>query len=283
MRISLNITHYSWRGPIEPALTRIAHLADDSDLDTLWIADHLIQADPNSDPDAEMLEATTTLGYLAARTERIRLGTMVAAATYRPPAVLIKAITTLDVLSNGRAWLGIGSGYSEQEASAMGLSMPPVAERFELLEDTLRLARQMWAGDDAAFDGTHIQLECPISSPNPERRPPILIGGMGERKTLRLVARYADACNLFDVPDGGAILRHKLDVLARHCDAEGRDPAEIDKTVSTRFGDESTSDVVRRLDALRALGIEHAVLITAGPWREEQLKTLAEVATELRE
>lgn len=280
MRISLNITNYSWRGSIAPALTRIARLADNSDLDTLWVADHLIQADPHSEPDAEMLETTTTLGYLAAQTKRIRLGTMVAAATYRPPAVLIKAMTTLDVLSGGRAWLGIGSGYSEQEARAMGLSMPPVAERFELLEDTLRLTHQMWAGDDAAFDGTRIQLERPISSPT--RRLPILVGGMGERKTLRLVARYADACNLFDVPDGGATLRHKLHVLARHCAAEGRDPAEIDKTVSTRFGDDAT-DLLRQLDDFRALGIEHAVFITAAPWDEEQVTTLAAVATELRE
>jgi F420-dependent oxidoreductase-like protein len=223
VRLSLNITNFSSsEGPagLGAWLGRIARAADESGLDTLWVSDHLLQADPNSSLDAEMLEAYTTLGFLASQTQRIRLGTMVTAVTYRPPALLVKAVTTIDVLSGGRAWLGIGAGYHQREATAMGLPLPAVGERFERLEETLRLALSMWAGDNAAFAGIHYRLPRPINSPNSIRRPhpPILIGGMGETKTLPLVARYADACNLFDIPDGGTTVRHKLAVLAGHCE-----------------------------------------------------------------
>ena len=288
MRISLNVTDYTWPdGPeaLHARLGSIARTADDGGLDTLWVADHLVQATPGSEADAEMLEAFTTLGYLAAQTRRIRLGTMVAAATYREPALLVKAVTTLDVLSGGRAWLGIGAGYQQDEARAMGLSMPPVPERFARLEETLRIARQMWSGDEAPFAGAHYRLERPISSPQPLTRPhpPILIGGAGEQRTLRLVATYADACNLYDIPDGGATLRHKLDVLAVHCDAVGRPFDRIEKTVSTRLQPgESPDSVVRRFEALAALGAEHAVVITAGAWTEEAVATLSTAAESLR-
>lgn len=202
----------------------------------MWVSDHLLQADPTSTPDSEMLEAYTTLGFLAAQTERVRLGTMVTAVTYRPPAVLIKAVTTLDVLSRGRAWLGLGAGYQQDEARAMDL-LPALPERFERLEETLRLALQMWAGDASAFEGKHYHLARPVGNPAPVRRPhpPILTGGTGERRTLPLVARYANACNLFDVPDGGATVRHKLAVLAHHCEQIGRPYGEIERTISTRL------------------------------------------------
>jgi F420-dependent oxidoreductase-like protein len=212
MRISLNITNHSWPEDVRGELSRIVRAADESGLDTVWVADHLLQVDPTSSPEAAILEAYTTLGFLAAQTERVRLGAMVTPVTYRPPAVLIKALTTLDVLSAGRAWLGVGSGYSDEEARSMGVPLPPVAERFERLEETLRLATQMWAGDASAFTGHHYHLERLQGSPLPLTRPhpPILIGGMGERKTLRLVARYGDACNLFEIPDGGETVRRKL-------------------------------------------------------------------------
>src|SRR5262245_9795846 len=159
MKISLSVTNFTWpSGDITAELTRIARAADDGGLAAVWVADHLLQADPSSRPEAEMLEAYTTLGYLAARTERVQLGTMVTGNTFRIPALLIKAVTTLDVVSHGRAWLGIGAGYGEQEAAAMGIPMPPVAERFELLEETIRLARQMWSGDDSPFKGEHYRL-----------------------------------------------------------------------------------------------------------------------------
>jgi F420-dependent oxidoreductase-like protein len=285
MRISLSVTNYSWTGPLAPELTRIARAADEGGLDTLWVADHLLQADPSSTPDAEMLEAYTTLGYLAGQTRRIRLGAMVTGVTFRPPAVLIKAVTSLDVLSGGRAWLGVGAGYNEDEARAMELPLPPMAERFQSLEDTLRLARQMWQGDSAPFHGRRHRLEQPFGNPLPLTRPhpPVLIGGMGERRTLKLVARHGDACNLFDIPDGGATIRHKLEVLRRHCEDAGRPYEEIEKTVSTRLSPgEPADEFAARCAALRELGLDHAVVITPGPWTEDAVGVLAEVRRVLR-
>jgi F420-dependent oxidoreductase-like protein len=280
MRISLSVTDFSWPGPtreLAAGLAEVARDADEGGLDTVWVADHLLQADPNSRPEAEMLEAYTTLGFLAAQTQRVRLGTMVTGVTFRPPALLIKAVTTLDVLSGGRAWLGVGAGYQQDEARAMGLDLPPLGERFERLEETLRLAVQMWAGDTSPFQGKHYRLENPASSPGPltKPRPPILIGGMGERKTLRLVARYADACNLFDIPDGGRTIRHKLDVLAGHCNDLGRDYDTIDKTLSTRLeAGETANQFAGRCANLAALGITHVVLITTGPWTSGELDVI---------
>jgi F420-dependent oxidoreductase-like protein len=248
MRVSLNITDYSWAQGLG-GLTEIAQTADEAGIDTLWVSDHLLQAAPGSAEDSPMLEAYTTLGYLAARTERVRLGTMVSAVSYRAPALLIKAVSTLDALSGGRAWLGIGAGYHSQEAAAFGLELPK--SRYALLEETLQLAQRMFAGDASPFAGEHIRAERPLNVPH--SRVPILVGGAGERRTLRLVAQYADACNVFDTPD----VAHKLDVLRRHCDDVGRDYDEITKTISTRAVDE---------ERFAALGIDHAVLITAGPW-----------------
>jgi F420-dependent oxidoreductase-like protein len=286
MRISINITDYSGPGDLGGALEHAVVAADEGGLDTVWLTDHLIQAAPGSTPDSEMLEAYTALGFVAAKTRRVRLGTMVAAVTYREPAMLIKSVTTLDALSGGRAWLGIGAGYQQHEANAMGLPLPPVAERFERLEETLRLARQMWSGDASAFRGRHYVLERPVESPLPvaQPRPPILIGGAGERKTLRLVARYADACNLFDIPDGGETVRHKLEVLARHCEELGRPYEEIDKTISTRLEPgEPAEAFAERCGQLAALGIEHAVVLTAGPWTEDGVAALVEAAAAVRD
>jgi F420-dependent oxidoreductase-like protein len=280
MRVSLSVTNYSFPGGparLGAELAAIARAADEASLDTVWVADHLLQMDPSSTPDAEMLEAYTTLGFLAAHTRQIRLGTMVTGVTFRPPALLIKAVTTLDVLSGGRAWLGLGAGYASDEARAMDLPLPSVAERFDRLDETLRLALHMWSGDPLPFEGRHYRLEQPISSPPPLRtpHPPILIGGMGERRTLRLVAEHADACNLFDIPDGGETVRHKLDVLRRHCDAVGRHYDEIEKTVSTRLSpDESSDAFAERCVELGGLGIEHAVVITTGPWTPDAVERL---------
>lgn len=287
MRISMNITNYSWRGDHEgPAreLGRIARAADDAGLDTVWVADHLLQADPKAPTDAEMLEAYTTLGFLAAVTERVRLGTMVTGVTFRPPGLLLKAVTTLDILSEGRAWLGIGAGYDEDEAAAMGLPLPPTAERFERLEETLQLANHMWRGDEAPFAGHHYRLEHPVAGARPVTRPhpPVLIGGMGERRTLPLVARYADACNLFDVPDDGRTVRRKLTVLARQCTAIGRRLDEIDTTLSTRLEPGEHPDAfVDRCAALGRLGIGHIVVITDGPWSAGDVATLSRAAAAL--
>jgi F420-dependent oxidoreductase-like protein len=290
MRVSINLTNYSWPNSpqrLGPELARLVGAADQAGLDTVWVGDHLLQADPTAPPDdTEMLEAYTTLGFLAAHTRRIRLGTMVTGVTYRPPALLVKAVTTLDVLSGGRAWLGIGAGYQQDEAKAMGLPLPPVTERFQRLEETLEIATRMWAGDDTPFEGKHYRLQRPVGSPPPIQRPhpPVLVGGTGERKTLRLVARYADACNLFDIPDGGRTVTHKLEVLARHCDQLGRPFAAIEKTLSTRLeAGESTEGFVARCVAAAALGIQHVVVITPRPWTEDALATLAAAIPTLRE
>ena len=284
MRLSLNVTSFS--SSKDPAgigawLAWIARAADESGLDTLWVSDHLLKADPDSNLDAQMLEAYTTLGFLAAQTQRIRLGTMATAVTYRPPALLVKAVTTLDVLSGGRAWLGIGAGYHQGEATAMGLPLPALGERFERLEETLRLALSMWAGDDTASAGIHYRLARPVNNPNSIRRPhpPIVIGGMGESKTLPLVARYADACNLFDIPDGGKTVRDKLAVLAGHCEQVGRAYHDIEKTLSTRVQPgESPDAFARRCSDIAALGIEHIVVIVAGPWTDDAVATVAAAA-----
>jgi F420-dependent oxidoreductase-like protein len=279
MRMSISITDFSWPGRLRDDLERIVRAADEGGLDTVWLSDHLLQAAPGSAPDSEMLEAYTALGFLAARTERVRLGTMVTAATFRPPALLVKAVTTLDVLSGGRAWLGIGAGYHEDEARALGLPLPPVRERFERLEETLQLALRMWAGDTSPFAGRHYRLERPVDSPPPLQRPhpPILIGGAGERRTLRLVAQYGDACNLFDIPDGGATVRHKLAVLARHCEELGRPFEEISKTLSTRLTPGESAEAL--VERARGLGIDHLVFITAGPWTVEAVAALGTTST----
>ncbi|MEU9690929.1 LLM class F420-dependent oxidoreductase [Amycolatopsis japonica] len=280
MRISVSVTDFSWPGGLVDNLLEVARTADATGLDTLWVADHLLQTAPGSAPDSEMLEAYTTLGFLASATSRIRLGTMVSAATFRAPALLVKAVTTLDVLSRGRAWLGIGAGYQEDEARAMGLSLPPVSERFERLEETLRIAGRMWDGDTSEFVGRHYRLQRPVNNPLPVRRPKVLIGGTGPKRTLRLVAEHADACNLFDIPDGGKTVRAQLDVLARHCADVGRPVEEIEKTIATRLAPgESSKDFARRCGEFASWGLDHVVVITAGAWEPGAVAVLGEAAS----
>ena len=282
MRVSLNITSYSWDGDTVDRLAEVARAADRGGIDTLWVNDHLMQAGPGTWPDEPMLEAYTALGFLASQTRRVRLGTMVTGVTFRPAAVLIKAVTTVDVLSRGRAWLGIGAGYHLAEAEALGLPLPEQRQRFEILDETLALARQMWAGDRTPFQGAHLRLADPVASPLPVRRPPVLVGGMGEQRTLRLVARYADACNLFDIPDGGQTLRHKLDVLRQRCDEAGRDYDSLDRTVSTRFDpSRPRAEFVAHCRELASYGLTHVVCITNGPWHPDTVDALAEVAAAL--
>jgi F420-dependent oxidoreductase-like protein len=286
MKLSVSVTSYSW--PDREIGTRLARLAgalDDTAVDTLWVADHLLQADPSSGPDEPMLEAYTVLGYLAAATSRLRLGTMVSAATFRAPALLIKAVTTLDVLSGGRAWLGIGAGYNTDEASAMGLFMPGTAERFARMTELLALARRMWAGDDGPFHGEFLRLDHPVASPRPlaSSRVPVLIGGTGERRTLRLVAEYGDACNLFDIPDGGQTVRRQLDVLDRHCADVGRPVDEVERTVTTGLQPgESADELTARCRALAVIGVQHVVVIARGrTYSDDDLSVLAGAADRL--
>lgn len=285
MKLSVSVTNYSWPDCIDDRLASIARMLDDTAVDTLWVPDHLLQADPASRLDEPMLEAYTVLGYLAAVTSRIRLGTMVTAATFRAPALLVKAVTTLDVLSGGRAWLGVGAGYNTDEARAMGLFLPATAERFSRMSELLRLARHMWSGDDTPFHSEHMRAEHPVASPLPvtKPRPPVLIGGTGERRTLRLVAEYADACNLFDIPDGGRAIRHQLDVLDRHCADIGRPAGEIERTVTTGLEEgESPSQLADRCRTLGGLGIGHVVVIARGrPLSAQDLNCVAGAADQL--
>ncbi|OMB80264.1 LLM class F420-dependent oxidoreductase [Mycolicibacterium conceptionense] len=285
MLVSVSVTNYSWPDPIHHRLSSLASVLDGTAVDTLWVPDHLVQADPASAVDEPMLEAYTALGYLAAATSRIRLGAMVTAATFRAPALSVKAVTTLDVLSGGRAWLGLGAGYNAAEARAMGLFLPGTAERFERMTELLRLAHQMWDGDQSAFLGKHLTAQQPIGSPRPVTvpHPPVLIGGTGERRTLRLVAQYGDACNLFDVPDGGTAIRRQLEVLDRHCADVGRPAGDIERTVTTAFHDGERSDaLVERCRGLAELGLQHVVLITRGrPWVAGDLDIVATVADQL--
>lgn len=250
-----NFTHPRWEETLTDRLTETARLADQGGVSLFTVMDHWFQMIPLGGPHQPMLEGYTTLGYLAAVTERTRLSLLVTGVTYRHPGLLAKTITTLDVLSKGRAMLGLGAAWYDREHAGLGVPFPPVAERFERLEETLRICQQMWSDDDGPFEGRHYRLAETINLPQPVRgRIPVMIGGGGERKTLRLVAQYGDACNLFSSLglDG---LRHKLDVLREHCDRLGRDYDAIEKTLL--WQDDPTTDVdgfLRDVEPYAALG-----------------------------
>ena len=249
-------------------LATVARTADDAGFDFIALMDHFFQIGVVGPPENDMLEAYTTLGYLAACTSRARLLTLVTGVVYRHPGILGKMVTTLDVLSGGRAWLGIGAAWNEEESRGLGIPFPPVAERFERLEETLQICLQMFRGDDSPYHGRHYQLERPLNSPQAlsQPHPPIMIGGSGERKTLRFVARYAQACNLFPGPD----LARKLDVLRAHCAAEGRDYDEIEKTCYYRYDvgakGEKAAETVDQLGRLAELGFGMAIGVVVNVW-----------------
>ena len=259
MKIGLQIPSFSWPGgakEIGPTLTKIARTADQGGFDLIGVMDHFFQIQSPGSPEQEMLEAYTTLGFLAANTSRARLVTIVTGAVYRYPGVIAKIVTTLDVLSGGRGMLGIGAGWK-----SLGIPFAPVPERFDWLEDTLRLCLQMWKSDESRLEGKKFVFERPLNSPQSLTRPhpPIMIGGMGEQKTLRLVAKYADACNLFPTPE----VQHKLDVLKRHCEREKRNYDDIEKTTMFRFdvGDrgENVGAILEGLRGMARLGFATAI------------------------
>jgi F420-dependent oxidoreductase-like protein len=277
--IGLQIPDFTWPGgpgELGSDLATVARTADEAGFDFIAVMDHFFQIGAVGPADHEMLEAYTTLGYLAGRTSRARLLTLVTGVVYRHPGILAKIVTTLDVLSGGRAWLGIGAAWNEEESRGLGIPFPPVAERFERLEETLRICLQMWRGDQTPFTGRHYQLERPLNSPQAlsQPHPPIMIGGGGERKTLRFVARYAQACNLFPGPD----LARKLDVLRAHCDAEGRDYDEIIKTCYFQFDvgerGERAGEAVDQLGALAAMGFQGAIGRVARVWSVTPLEVI---------
>jgi F420-dependent oxidoreductase-like protein len=266
-------------------LARTAAAADEGGVTWLSLMDHYFQIETTGLPvESPMLEGYTTLGYLAAHTSTVKLGLLVTGVTYRHPGLLAKIVTTLDVLSGGRAGLGLGVAWFEREHRALGVPFPPIGERFERLEETLRICAQMWdPHDNGPFAGKYYQLAETLCSPQPIHRPPVLIGGGGERKTLRLVAQYADACNLFATSPGD--VAHKLDVLRRHCDAVGRDYDQIRKTiqpVDQRPAPDTRDEFVRGMAAYAALGVQAAIVTpTIGSparWIDDMAPAVARLA-----
>jgi len=280
MRVSLQLPYFN---PPPDQLGRkladIARFADDQGFYSLWVMDHFFQMEMLGKSEDPMLEGYTMLGYFAALTERIHLGALVTGVIYRAPGLLIKEVTTLDVLSGGRMYLGIGAAWYEREALGLGFGFPPLKERFEQLTEALQIAHQMWSPNNGPFHGKHYQLAETICTPQPlqQPHPPILIGGGGEKKTLRLLAQYGDACNFFE-GIGPAALQHKLDVLRGHCDEVSRPFADIELTILSSLtpGQDSAAAIIARLRALHALGFTHVIFNTPNAYEFTSLRTLAQ-------
>jgi len=272
MKVGLQICSFTWPGgpeAIAPTLARIVQQADEIGFDSIWVMDHYFQIRGVGRPEEPMLEGMTALGFMAAQSKQARLGLMVGGIHYRLPGLWVKATTTLDVLSGGRAWLGIGAAWNQEESRALGFPFPPLGERFEMLEETLRIAHEMWQGErgsEGAFQGRLFQAERLLNSPQAISRPriPIMVGGGGEKKTLRLVAKYADACNVFGSPEG---IARKYAILDEHCATVGRDPRSIERSTlqNVRLGPgshartESAQQVVDRFGELWDAGAEHII------------------------
>jgi F420-dependent oxidoreductase-like protein len=284
MKIGLDIADFTWpSGPAKlgSTLGDIARTADQAGFDSIWVMDHFWQIRMNGPEYHEMLEGYSALAYMAAVTKRAKLGTMVTGAIYRHPGILAKTVTTLDVLSDGRAWLGIGAAWNEAESRGLGIPFPGLKERFERLEETLQICQQMWEGkrgSEKPFRGEHYQLERPLNSPQSLTRPhpPILIGGGGEKKTLRLVAQYANACNLFPTPE----IPRKLDILRDHCRVVGRNYDDIEKTSLFTFdlgeNGENLGKVIGGLRWLAGMGIETVIGHVPKPYELKRLEMIGE-------
>ncbi|WP_027863232.1 LLM class F420-dependent oxidoreductase [Marmoricola sp. URHB0036] len=265
MKLAVHCANLSWPGGPEKlgsTLADVARTADQGGVSTLTMMDHWFQMETLGGPPEPMLEGYTSLGFLAGQTSDLDLGLLVTGVTYRHPGLLAKIVTTLDVLSGGRAFLGIGAAWYEREHDGLGVPFPATSERFQRLEEALRIVKQMWSDDDGAFEGTHYRLAETVCVPKPIQQPgpPILIGGSGERKTLRLVAQYADACNLFGFEPGE--MKRKIEVLDRHCADVGRDPAEVRRT-ALAGGDpfEDVDAFYGRMEAYATLGIDQVWLM----------------------
>lgn len=292
MRLGLQLPSFSYPGgtaELRAHLVEIAQAAEAAGFESLWVMDHLFQLPADTGwggPGEPMLESYATLGFLAGITSRLRLGALVGCATFREPALLVKTATTVDVLSGGRLTFGIGAGWYERESRGLGLPWPDRRERFARLEETLRIAHQLWADDPSPFDGRFSQLAEPIIRPQPLSRPhpPIMVGGNGERRTLRLVARYGDACNFLVLePDE---IRAKLEVLRAHCDDLGRDVREIEVTALDEVDMRrmSGADVVARARAQAAAGVQHLIVNMPEVWDVRHLERIGrEVIPRLQE
>jgi len=267
MKIGLHIVTWDFPGgpvAIGPTLAAIGAAAEEAGVSDISVMDHWFQMEALAPATEPMMEGYTTLGFLAANTETIRLGLLVTGVTYRHPGLLAKTVATLDVLSAGRGQLGIGAAWYQREHLGLGVPFPPTAERFEILEEALQVCFRMWSDDDGPFETKHFKLAETICNPRPISvpRPPVLIGGSGERKTLRLVAKYADACNLFSI--GATEIAHKLDVLRGHCDDEGRDYDAITKTMLSRSNPADVDAVVEEMREYAKLGIDTVIFVPSG-------------------
>ena len=290
MKLGLQINAFTWPGgaaAIGPTLGRIVETADQVGFDSIWVMDHFFQIRGGGPPEAPMLEGMTALGFMAAHSKRARLGLMVGGIHYRNPGLWIKATTTLDVLSEGRAWFGIGAAWNEEESRALGFPFPPLGERFEMLEETLQMANEMWSGgrgSEGRHEGKQFTATRLLNSPQAISRPrvPIMIGGGGEQKTLRLVAQYADATNVFGNPER---IRHKYDVLREHCDRLGRPYDEIERSTlqGIDLERESPAEVVDWFGQLGEGGAQHVIASVRGVAQLGPLERIgAEVIPQLR-
>jgi F420-dependent oxidoreductase-like protein len=290
VKLGLQIPSFTWPGGAEaigPSLGRIAGQADEVGFDSIWVMDHYFQIRSVGRPEEPLLEGWTTLGFLAAQTKRARLGLMVGGIHYRLPGLWVKAATTLDVLSGGRAWLGIGAAWNENESRSLGFPFPPLGQRFEMLEETLQIAHRMWAGErgtEGEFHGRQYHATRLMNSPQSISRPrvPIMIGGGGERKTLRLVAQHADATNVFGGPE---MIARKYEIIRAHCAEVGRDPNEIERSTlqGVNLTRESSAEVVQRFGELADAGAQHVVFSLADVTNPRHLETIGrEVLPQLR-
>jgi F420-dependent oxidoreductase-like protein len=287
MRMGLQVPNFTWpngQSHLGADFAQVVDRAEGAGFYSMWVMDHFFQIRTVGPAENEMLEGWSALSFAAGRTKRIRLGTMVTGVTYRLPGILVKTATTLDVLSQGRSYFGIGAAWNEQEHVGLGVPFPPLAERFGRLEETLQIALQMWSGDTKPYEGKYYHLARLLNSPQSVQRPhpPILIGGSGERKTLLLVAKYGDACNIF-ARLGKDVLQHKLEVLREHCQAVGRPYEQIEKTTLdvvhiTRDGRNGTMNAAAAIDYfgnLASLGIDQAIFSMPNVTEAEPFEVLA--------
>src|SRR5580692_128504 len=276
MQLDIHVPRFTWPGgpeAIGPTFATLAETAESIGVRTLSVMDHWFQMEMLWPAEEPMLEGYTALSFAAAKTERLRFRLLVGGVTYRHPGLLAKTVTTLDVLSGGRAELGLGAAWYEREHRGLGVPFPPLKERYERLEETIQICFQMWSDDDGPYEGTHYQLAETLCSPPPlsAPRPRLLIGGGGERKTLRLVATYADACNFIG---DAATVAHKVQVLRAHCHDVGRDPAGIEVTALIMIADEADQDtILREAQALRSAGADAIVVRSTGSEPSQWLET----------
>jgi F420-dependent oxidoreductase-like protein len=284
MRIGLQIPSFKYPGgaaAIRPTLKEVVTTAEEAGFYSLWVMDHYYQikglfGEAYTDP---MLESYTTLGYFAGLTERVHLGALVTGVIYRHPSVLLKMVNTLDILSSGRAYLGIGAAWYEEEAKGYGIPYPSTSERFEQLEDNLKLAKALWAGDETSFEGKHFSAPAITNNPRPlsQPHPRLMIGGTGPNKTLRMVAQYADACNIGDWV-GKENMQKSLDTLKKHCETLGRDYATVEKTSLGTVhlsGNDTVEGILRRIEGLAGMGFTHAIFNMPDVYKITPLETFA--------